>query len=194
MRTITIGSILIAAVALFAVFKFSRAGYESAEYTVVLRDGDFEIRDYPDLLVASTPMASASLQEEGSFMRLFGYISGDNEASQNIAMTTPVFTTRNGDERRMSFVVPREVARQGAPQATNPDVVVQMMPGGRFAVYRYSGSWELGRFQEAEKKLTAWMEMQGLSPASEALIAGYDPPFWPTVLRRNETLIRVRAE
>jgi len=55
-----------------------RAGYESAPYKVVRRDGKFELRDYPALVVAETPMHGA----DNSFMRLFHFISGENAAKQ----------------------------------------------------------------------------------------------------------------
>ena len=60
----------------------ARAAYESAEYTVVESEGPFEIRDYPDLKLVSTEMRFESQGSDGSFMRLFRYISGGNQAEQ----------------------------------------------------------------------------------------------------------------
>ena len=57
----------------------ARSAYESAEYTVAESDGDCEIREYPDLMLASTSMQFESEGGDGSFMRLFGFISGRNE-------------------------------------------------------------------------------------------------------------------
>ena len=37
-------------------WKLTRAAYESAEYTVLVSDGEFEIRRYPDLQLVSTNM------------------------------------------------------------------------------------------------------------------------------------------
>merc|ERR1711924_159098 len=71
------------------------AGYETAPYTVVKTDGDFEIRSYPELGLATTA------DSKDGFNNLFDYISGDNERSQKIDMTTPVFTTEDG----MAFVM-----------------------------------------------------------------------------------------
>ena len=61
-----------------------RAGYESAPFRVARSDGKFELRDYPALVVAETPMRGA----DGSFMRLFHFISGENSAKEKISMTT----------------------------------------------------------------------------------------------------------
>ena len=48
----------------------SRSAYESAEYEIVEQDGPFEIREYPDLMLASTRMRTGSQGNDGSFMRL----------------------------------------------------------------------------------------------------------------------------
>ena len=69
----------------------ARAGYESAPYEVIESDGNIEIREYPDLVLASTEAKFDARGNDGSFMRLFRYISGNNESDQKIEMTTPVF-------------------------------------------------------------------------------------------------------
>ena len=75
--TICIGLIV------FAGWKLTaRGAYESAEYSVVESQGNFEIREYVELLVASTDMEFAQRGEDGSFMRLFKYISGAKIASE----------------------------------------------------------------------------------------------------------------
>ena len=56
----------------------SRAGYETAPYKVIRADGDFEIREYPELKIATT----ARDADNSSFMRLFRYIDGGNVAKE----------------------------------------------------------------------------------------------------------------
>ena len=87
----------------------ARAGYESAPYEVVESDGNIEIREYPDLVLASTEARLESRGNDGSFMRLFRYISGNNESGQKIEMTTPVFMEPDSPESKgqMGFVMPR---------------------------------------------------------------------------------------
>jgi hypothetical protein len=51
--------------------------------------------------------------------------------------------------------------------------------------------------KEAEAKLRSWMESKGLvadvaQDTSGVETAGYDPPFTPGPLRRNEVLIRLK--
>ena len=63
----------------------TQSGYESAPYKVVRTDGKFELRDYPSLAVVETPMAASGNRDDESFMRLFHFISGGNEAKQKTA-------------------------------------------------------------------------------------------------------------
>lgn len=172
-------------------YQYSRFGYESAPYEVVRTDGEFEIREYPELTVASASMSGGQLDRDASFQKLFNYISGENEQEETISMTTPVFVDSEGSEGRMSFVIPKQVAEQGAPDAKNSSVRIETIDGGTFAVHRFSGDLSWDNAQEAEAELTAWMDSQGLKRSGGAKIAGYDPPFLPDTLRRNEVLIRV---
>lgn len=172
----------------------SRAGYESAEYRVIEKDGKIEIREYPDLMLASTQSKLDSQGRDGSFMRLFRYISGDNQEKQKIAMTTPVFMEgkTGGANVSMGFVMPKEIAVEGVPEPKSDGVQIRKRDGGRFAVIRFSGRLNSTTTQKQEAKLREWMKAKGLEGVSVAESAGYDPPFTPGPLRRNEVLIRIQ--
>ena len=129
-------------------------------------------------------------------MRLFRYISGDNQAKQKIAMTTPVFM--ESDQKTtavsMGFVMPGELAAQGAPEPKSDGVEIRERPAGRFAVIRFAGQLDSQVARKQEAKLREWMERRGLEGVLESEYAGYDPPFTPGPLRRNEVLIRLVDE
>ena len=199
----------IAALVVIGVLVFNRttrAGYESAEYRVIETDGKFEVREYPDLMLASTTTKIDAQGRDGSFMKLFRYISGDNQSEQKISMTTPVFMEKDASEAQMGFVMPKEVAVEGVPVPTSEGVAIRKRTGGRFAVIRFSGRLNEKLAKESETKLRAWMKSKNLTPAetsaSEAGTdtpdstnvesASYDPPFTPGPLRRNEVLIRLK--
>ncbi|QDV82275.1 SOUL family heme-binding protein [Planctomycetes bacterium TBK1r] len=187
------GFVAVALIGAFAVALTTRAGYESAEYKVIETDGSIEIREYPDLMLAATDSKMDSQGRDGSFMRLFQYISGANEAEQKIAMTTPVFMEGEIGESdvSMGFVMPKEVAAEGAPNPKGEGVKLRERKGGRFAVIRFSGRLDSKLAKEQESKLRDWMESRGLEGEDSAEAAGYDPPFTPAALRRNEILIRL---
>ncbi len=170
----------------------SRAGYESASYQVIEKKGKFEIRQYDSHQVVATSMKSSG--QNGSFGRLFQYISGRNEGEQKIAMTTPVFLPANasGTAQEMQFVIPASVAKEGAPAPSQSGVKVKTMTGGKFAVLRYSGRFEGEQRRKSLEKLRALVKERGLKTTGNPIFAGYDPPWTPGVMRRNEVLIRLQ--
>ena len=116
----------------------SRNAYESAEYTVLKKDENIELREYPDLMMATTNMSSVQ-GDDGSFGRLFRYISGGNQEKQKVAMTTPVFMEPATDQAagQMGFVIPKQVAESNAPEPTSDQVSLTKRVGGTFAVIRF---------------------------------------------------------
>lgn len=178
----------------------SRSAYESAAYKVIESEGKFEVREYPDLILVATTTRLDDQGRDGSFMRLFRYISGANEAELKISMTTPVFMENDGADEsvQMGFVMPQQVAVSGVPAPTGQNVDVRQRPGGRFAVVRFSGQLNSKSAKESESDLRAWMQANGLvaddtAEGSGVETAGYDPPFTPGPFRRNEVLIRLKS-
>lgn len=193
MKTRHFLSIGIAVGALLAA-PFAMAGrgdYETTNYKVVKNEGAFELRDYPTMVVATASMKGDGGNRNSAFMGLFRYISGANEAKQKIAMTTPVFTTPGAGGSAMSFVVPAEVAKVGAPKADSADIELAQRSAGRFAVYRYSGRWTEANDLAAREELGKWLKEQGLKPEGSMEKASYDPPFTLPIFRRNEVMVRV---
>ncbi len=186
--------ILVMAVALTLVgCQATRAGYESAPYQVVRADGKFELRDYPALAVVETTMSSSGNAADGSFNRLFGFITGRNEAKQKIAMTTPVFMSGNDSNRTMAFVMPAKMNAAQAPKPAEASVTVRELPAGRFVVLRFSGGRNEKQEAEALGQLKAWMTAEGLSVLSPPVFGYFDPPWTPAFLRRNEVMLRTEA-
>ncbi|MEE2639268.1 MAG: heme-binding protein [Planctomycetota bacterium] len=178
-----------------------RGAYESADYTVIRSDGPFQIRDYPELTLAITSMRKGSAGNDGSFGRLFNYISGSNSGKQKIAMTTPVLmdngstpTLTADSPGQMAFVMPRKTVSNGVPDPVNPEVQVRTRPAGQFAVVQFSGVNGQDKLAEQEGLLRNWLVNQGYLAADQIEIAGYDPPWIPGPLRLNEILIRLNTE
>ena len=172
----------------------ARGAYESAEYTVLESTSPFEIREYPDLTLATTNMQSESRGDDGSFMRLFRYISGANDSDTKIAMTTPVFMEAEDNDKdgQMGFVVPRNITEERVPEPSSDKVQILKRVGGQFAVIRFSGRIEGDSYVNAEQELRNWMNEKGLIGDGAVEVAGYDPPWTPGPWRRNEILIRMR--
>jgi hypothetical protein len=103
-------------------------------------------------------------------------------------MTTPVFI---GDDQ-MSFVIPREVDRNGVPDPAHESVLIESRPAVRVAAYRFSGVADETLRGKALHKLEAWMARQQLTAHGDPTFAYYDAPFIPGPFRRNEVLLQVR--
>ena len=172
--------------------KVTRSGYESAPYQVVRADGKFQVRDYPALTVVETLMAGRN-GDDGSFSRLFGFITGKNEAKQKFAMTTPVFMSSNETNAIMAFVMPAKIKSGTVPQPSDGSVTVRERAAGRFAVLRYSGGRSATQEAESLARLKAWMETERLSVLSPPVYGYFDPPWTPALLRRNEVMLRTEA-
>ncbi len=160
----------------------SRSGYETAPYKVIRTDGDFEIREYPELKIATT----AREGDDSSFIRLFRYIDGGNLAKEKIAMTTPVFMV----DGKMAFVVP-EKHKSATPAPASDQVIVDMMKAQRVAVLSFSGTRTKASEPQALAKLKAWMQAKKLTEVGAPFSAYYDPPWTPGFLRRNEVLVPI---
>ena len=143
--------------------------------------------------MVTTGMRFESQGDDGSFMRLFGYISGSNDQEQKVAMTTPVFMESDDDDDaqgQMGFVIPRKVSDARIPEPSSDNVQIRKRAGGKFAVIRFSGRLDGELLSDSENKLRSWMEDRELVPDGDAEIAGYDPPWTPGPFRRNEILFR----
>ncbi len=183
---------------------------EEATYTVVHRDGEFEIRDYAPHVVAETVVAG-SFERAGNqaFSRLFRYISGGNRSRHKVAMTAPVSQEPTGEKIAMtapvgqqpaqdrwvvSFTMPASYALETLPEPADPQVTVRQVPARQMAAMRYSGLWTESSYLTHKMKLESWVRSRGLLIAGDPVWARYNPPFTPWFLRRNEILIPVRGD
>ena len=187
--------ILIVAVGLvLAGCKTTRAGYESATYRLVRSSGKFQVREYPALTVVETPMTSGGSGADGSFNRLFRFITGGNDTKQKIAMTTPVFMSGGGTNASMAFVMPAKLKTADVPKPKDEQLRVRELEAGRFAVLRYSGRRNADNEARSLERLRAWMKAEGLKELSPPIYGYFDPPWTPGFLRRNEVMLRTGSD
>ena len=183
------GAVVLATGLLWLV-RNSRAFTASAPYQSVRIEGAFELRDYPALTLAVTPMATEG--DSSAFRRLFGFITGQNAKTEKIPMTTPVWIDPAPGGQTMSFVMPESIVRQGVPtpSASGGVHVVQTEPA-RYAVMRFKGASNAKNQSDAVAQLQAWLDKQGIVAESGPIFAYYDPPWTLLFLRRNEVMVRV---
>lgn len=180
---------LILGIAVFWLVGNSRAAAEMPEYKVIRTDEKYEIRDYPALSLATTPMKEGGMN--GGFGQLFKFISGENQGSEKIEMTAPVLIDTSKETKTMSFIMPRSTVQSGVPQPAAENVKLAKMEAARFAVLRFEGGRTKENEQAATEKLSSWLEGQKIAAKGEPLFAYYDPPWTPVFLCRNEVMIRI---
>ena len=177
------------ALASFWLVSTSRAATETADYKVIRRDGVVEIRDYPALTVATAPMGDGDMDR--GFGKLFRFITGSNEQSKKIAMTTPVLIESASEKKTMSFIMPKEAVANGVPKPTGENVSLGKVEAARFAALRFSGGRTAKNEAKATEKLKAWLDGNKIAGNGAIMFAYYDPPWTPFFMRRNEAMIRV---
>ena len=180
---------------------------EEASYTVIEKNGDFELRQYVPQIVAET-IIEGDFDKVGNegFTRLFGYISGNNTKKQSISMTAPVSQEAGsekipmtapvnqeqvGNKWHISFLMPSNYTLETLPEPTDKRIVLKLIPSRNVAAITYSGTWSRSRYEEHKAILEKAMSNRKLKPIGEYIFARYNPPFMPWFLRRNEVLVTV---
>jgi hypothetical protein len=189
--TLLISLAIPAGAAAWWLWSTSRAATGTPRYRLLSAEDGLELRDYPPLTVANAPMEGGA---NSGFGKLFRFISGGNDREEKIAMTTPVLMDSSSGAKTMGFIMPAGEAPDALPHPLDGTVFFSQISGGKFAALRFPGA----RSSETEARAIA--RLQGMLAAShlvavgEPILAYYDPPWTPIVLRRNEVLIPVRQE
>lgn len=180
---------------------------EEPPFKAVLREGAFEVRDYPALVVAEVTVGGDQKEAAGKGFRLLaGYIFGGNKRrqsiamtapvaqasiSEKIAMTAPVTQTQKANEWVVRFTMPSAYSLETLPEPNDPKVHLRVLAPARFAVLRFSG---LARKDDVAAKTSELEKIAGthhLRATGPASLAQYDPPWTLWFMRRNEVMIPV---
>jgi DNA gyrase inhibitor GyrI len=195
---------------------------ERPEYETLAKDGAFEVRRYPALVVAEATVSGD--REEGvrqGFRRLADYIFAKDRSpgsedekiamtspvtqqpagavgqGEKIAMTSPVTQQPAGDGGgtwRVHFIMPSQYDLDDLPAPGSEAVALRTVPARRVAAVEFSGSWSDENFRRHAEELQDWMAAQGLQPAGPPIYAYYNDPFTPAFLRRNEVIVELAGE
>lgn len=182
---------------------------ETPKYSVTRKENDIEIRQYPGMIQAEVRIEGRNYKSaaEKGFSLLAGYIFGNNIARQSIEMTTPVQASRpekiamttpvtitGTAEFTVAFIMPAEYTLETLPQPKDSRVHFTQLPARSMATIRFSGYFHQETIQKNQQRLGQWIETQGLETVGDYVVAGYNPPWVPGFLARNEVLIEVKTE
>ena len=180
---------------------------EEPKYTVVRQYDGFEVREYAPYLVAEVvvPGPAEDAGNQG-FRILAGYIFGRNRGERKIPMTAPVAQapapvemnmaapltqSPSGERFIVQFTMPREYTLETLPEPLDPEIKVKELPGGRYAVTRFSGAWSSGNYTDHLQQLERAVDAAGLRTTGSPIYSRYNAPFVPWFLRRNEIWLRL---
>ena len=167
-------------------YSYSMAN-EEASYDVVHKTDTYEVRYYSDRLIVQV----SNKVDNNSFRKLFKYISGQNENSEKIAMTIPVTQTQENGEMFMQFYLPSKFNKDTTPIPTNPELEVTTVPGGYFAVLKFSGRSSDKNFEKHNQILKQKLLEDNISIKGSVIRATYNSPFTLPPLRRNESMFSI---
>ena len=124
---------------------------EQPAFTVVEKDGAFELRDYSAVLVAETAViGERRVALKAGFQRLARYIFSNKR--EKIAMTAPVFSDGAKGAWRTRFVMPSRFTAATLPDMPNGVAAAAELPARRMAV-RFAGFGSDPRLAEQEARL-----------------------------------------
>ena len=203
----TVG-IFVATIALALVPPMSAKAERVAEppFTLITREGDFEIRDYQTQVIAEVTMTGTMGEASNrGFSPLAGYIFGGNAPRAKIAMTAPV--TRQQGERiamtapvtrqgadgawQVRFIMPAGSRLAAMPTPNNPNVRLSEEPARRYSVIKFSGLGTEVVFNRKTTELAAILSARRLTPIGKPVFASYDPPWTLPFMRRNEVWLEI---
>lgn len=199
-------------IVLWSVWGFFGSRVEQADYTVVKKMNDYEIREYPAHIVAQTTVQGSYRESMSSgFSIVAGYIFGGNTKKENIAMTTPVVAqkgkidkvsesiamtapvvaTSDGDSQIISFGMPRSYTLETLPTPNDSRVKIVTIPVKKYAVMQFSWYRSDARVKSMQNKLLSALARDGVVAEGSVAYAGYNAPWTPPWMNRNEVLVEV---
>lgn len=179
---------------------------ESPKYKVIVKEGNFEIREYSSYIVAKTTVQGDYKNSSGDAFRILaGYIFGKNKSKQSIsmtapvemknestsiAMTSPVEMQQNQNSFTMTFSMPSKYSLETLPEPLDKRIEFAVVPSKIVASHEYTWLLSKERNEKKQKELREWLKKFSEYTAEDNYsYAGYNPPWTIPFLRRNEVHI-----
>ncbi|MEI6042503.1 MAG: heme-binding protein [bacterium] len=196
------------------LFLWSIIGYfsfrvENTEYSVLESKKGYEVRLYPAHIVAQTTVNGPYKESlSQGFSIIAGYIFGGNtkkekiamtapvventaSSSESIAMTAPVTATVEGDSHVIAFGMPRSYTLETLPVPNDERVKIVTIPEKKMAVIRFSWGRTGARVESKKQELLNALKKDNINVVGGVQYAGYNPPWTPLWMTRNEVLVEI---
>ena len=114
------------------------------------------------------------------------------KVSESIAMTAPVMATAEGDSQTISFGMPRSYTLETLPTPNDSRVKIVMIPAKKYAVLQFSWYRSDARVKQMQEKLLSLLTRDGEVAQGSTAYAGYNAPWTPPWMTRNEVLVEIK--
>ena len=177
----------------WSIWGYFSSRVEQAAYSVLASKKGYEIRLYPQHLVAQTTVTGSYSESLSQGFRIVaGYIFGGNAKKERVAMTSPVAASIEGESRTVAFGMPRSHTRDTLPVPTDPRVQIVSIPEKKMAVLRFSWIRTDARIAAKKKELLSSLQKDRVITVGESQYAGYNAPWTPPWMTRHEVLIEIK--
>lgn len=180
----------------FGVVQFfalkSQWNIETYPYEVTKSYENFEIRTYEATLFTSVEMSSDVYQKASrkGFGVLAGYIFGNNDRNEKIAMTSPVSMSIEEDRMTMMFMVPSKLKKEELPKPNESRIVFKEEPAKKVAAISFGGWANDEKIARYKELLINALEAEGISYSQKFYFFGYNAPY-EVFNRKNEIIVEL---
>jgi len=108
-------------------------------------------------------------------------------------MTSPVVATAEGDSQLISFGMPRSYTLETLPTPNDSRVKIVMVPAKKYGVRRFYWYRSDARIKSVQEKLILALERNGFILEGNPAYAGYNAPWTPPWMLRNEVLVEIKS-
>jgi hypothetical protein len=180
---------------------------ETPKYTVIRKYNNIELRQYSGYIQAEVEVDGLNYSSaiDKGFGILAGYIFGNNVSQKKIDMTAPVKTSKS--ERiamtspvkvsgegtySVAFFMPSRYTLENLPIPNEKSIILREIKPEKIAAIRFSGFFNQKNIDENIIKLKEYLAKEKIKTDDVFIIAGYNPPWIPGFLARNEAMIKIK--
>tara|TARA_B100000963_G_C22405785_1_gene570948 strand:+ start:169 stop:771 length:603 start_codon:yes stop_codon:yes gene_type:complete len=189
---IILGVILIGFIAIQLFALYSQRNIEVYSYIVNKKYESFEIRSYEATLFTSVKLSTKGYKNASSkgFSILAGYIFGNNERNEKIAMTSPV-AMKLEDSITMMFMVPQKLKKEMLPKPNESNIEFKNEPSKTVAAINFKGWASDTKIEKFKQELKSALDSENISYSNRFYFLGYNAPY-EVFNRKNEIIVELQ--
>lgn len=183
---------------------------ETPKYSVLEKKGEYEVRQYEKMIIAEVIVEGEYDESLGKgFEILAGYIFGNNVSKEKIAMTAPVTQSEDlvsekiamtapvtvygeSGDYKVAFVMPSKFAINDLPIPNDKRITFKEVSDQKVAVRKFGWGRSAKKIKEETDKLFEALKRDNIEIVGEPKYAGYNAPWTPPYLARNEIIVEIR--